>query len=91
MTQQPDTETVRKLARMVAGRALNDVMNVADLSERFPDPDLRRAVEIEVIRIADRLIRTGNHPAPAEARTGDDRCPGFCIPCITDESHHPAP
>ncbi|MEV0917876.1 hypothetical protein AB0I93_26910 [Streptomyces sp. NPDC049967] len=25
-----------------------------------------------------------------EARTGDDRCPGFCIPCMTDESHHPA-
>lgn len=26
------------------------------------------------------------HPAPT-----DDRCPGFCIPCMTDESHDPAP
>lgn len=29
-------------------------------------------------------------PEPASALT-DDRCPGFCIPCMTDESHHPTP
>ncbi|MDP5310444.1 hypothetical protein [Streptomyces poriferorum] len=30
-------------------------------------------------------------PEQPTAATADDRCPGFCIPCMTDESHDPAP
>ncbi|MBP8538579.1 hypothetical protein [Streptomyces sp. MK37H] len=59
---------VRRLACMVAGRALDDVLNVADLSERFPDPDLREAVTDEVQKIASRLKSRGSHPAEETIR-----------------------
>lgn len=52
-------ERIRRLANMVAGRALDDVLNVIDLSERFPDPDLREEVLDEVLQIATWLKQRG--------------------------------
>lgn len=54
-----DPREIRRLANDVAGRALDDVLNVIDLEERFPDPELREAVTDEVLKIANRLKRNG--------------------------------
>lgn len=52
-------ERIRRLANMVASRALDDVLNVIDLNERFPDLDLREAILDEVQQIAIRLKQHG--------------------------------
>ena len=65
MAEQYSKEQIRRFANMVAGRALDDVLNVAAeesfLKERFPDDELREAVLDEVARIARRLRKNGEH------------------------------
>jgi hypothetical protein len=53
---------IRRFANMAAGRALHDVLNMAEFEERFPDPELREAVIDEMTRIATRLVNRGEHP-----------------------------
>ena len=58
-----DRAYVRRLANMVAGRALYDMLNMAEgesfLRERFPNPALHDEVCDEVARIATRLMSRG--------------------------------
>ncbi|MEO3978810.1 hypothetical protein [Streptomyces sp. CAU 1734] len=61
----PDRIQVLRLAAMVAGRELDAALNHADLSSRFPDPDLRQAVIAEALAIARRLMARGAHPDAA--------------------------
>ncbi|MFG2670826.1 hypothetical protein [Streptomyces sp. NPDC048445] len=101
-TDQPDTET--EAATVVAyrdprnsrvllcrehGEQWQGVVPVT--SEDLPDGGICTFGRLSSLTCGRDVLATSDTETEARRPTTGDRCPGFCIPCMTDEPHHPAP